>query len=382
MRRRAPKGIKPVRKRLADGTVRIYHYHRATGERLSHDPWSADGLVEIQQLDARAASTEAVVRSAISPHGRSFAALWRLYRAARFPLLALRTRKDYDAVRDWLGDVMEHVPVAGIRPSAIEALRDKAMQERGRRFGNYVVQVVRIVLAFGVKREWLKANPAERIASIPKPQTERAINRAWTMAELRAFLSDDCPPQLELPVLVALFGSLREADVLRLTMRAVQGDVILFTASKNQQAQEIPVSGRLAELVAARRAAGLPAVQLCLNSRGQPWSQSGFRASFFKRVRQLHESGQVGEGLTFHGLRYTVAALGRTLGFSEFQIAAAIGDRSEAMAARYGRDASRREAQRAVLTATQAHIQNTILETKMETASGAGKPRPKTRQKP
>ena len=39
------KGINRVRKRLADGTVAIYYYHRATGTRLLGDPRSADFLI-------------------------------------------------------------------------------------------------------------------------------------------------------------------------------------------------------------------------------------------------------------------------------------------------------------------------------------------------
>lgn len=369
MRRRAPKGVKPVRARLADGSTRIYYYHRASGRRLEHDPWSADGLLEIQGLDAEAASTETMVRSVVSTQTRSFAALWRLYRQSKFPLLALRTRKDYDAVRDWLGDAMERVPVAGIRDSSIEVLRDKAILERGRRFGNYVVQVMRIVLAFGVKRKWLKANPAKGLEMVPKPKTERAVNRSWTMAEIRAVLAADCPPHIALPVLVSLYGSLREADVLKVTIAAVKGGKLRFVAGKNSEAQEIPLGGKLAELVEARLATKWPSVQLCLNSRGQPWSESGFRASFFKRIRKLHAAGLVDEGLTFHGLRHTIGTLSRELGFSDFETAAAIGDRSTAMAEVYGRNARRRKAQITVLTAVQGHFENALMENEMENAS-------------
>src|SRR5437588_190464 len=35
-------GINTIRKRLADGTVKIYHYHRATGMRLTGEPGSAE----------------------------------------------------------------------------------------------------------------------------------------------------------------------------------------------------------------------------------------------------------------------------------------------------------------------------------------------------
>jgi hypothetical protein len=33
-----PKGLKPVKRKLATGEVRTYWYHRATGKALAHDP--------------------------------------------------------------------------------------------------------------------------------------------------------------------------------------------------------------------------------------------------------------------------------------------------------------------------------------------------------
>ncbi|MGL4404650.1 MAG: hypothetical protein ACRCT6_02755, partial [Notoacmeibacter sp.] len=79
-----PKGIKPVRKTLADGSVRMYHYHRATGTRLDFDPWSADGLLQITQLDKQSARLEEKLEAKVP---KSFADLWRAYRATEFPRL-------------------------------------------------------------------------------------------------------------------------------------------------------------------------------------------------------------------------------------------------------------------------------------------------------
>jgi integrase len=76
-------------------------------------------------------------------------------------------------------------------------------------------------------------------------------------------------------------------------------------------------------------------------STGTPWTQSGFRASFFKLLRTLRAAGAVQPGCTFHGLRHTIGASRRDDGESESRVAAAIGDRSPAMAQIYGRDADR-----------------------------------------
>lgn len=363
--RAVPKGVKPVWKKLADGTRKLYHYHRATGKRLAHDPWTAEGLMEIAALDKQAAALEAKVEFHAP---RSFGLLWIEYRKSEFPRLRLRTRKDYDLVRDWLGEAMFKVPVRSITTPQIYALRDKAGDQRGRRFGSYVVSVMRVALEWGRKRGWIDVNPASDVESIQKPSDARVVNRRWDIDEIEAFLGEDCPPQLRLPVCLGLFASMREGDALRVTTAAYDGESVRWRASKNQEPLQAPVSGMLKQLLDERVSKSVPALQLCLNSRKQPWSESGFRASFFKRVRSLHEDGKVRHGLTFHGLRHTIGAIARESGNSEFDVSTAIGDRSTAMAAVYGRDAARTTAQIRVLRQTQEHFAHIRLETKMETA--------------
>ena len=78
---------------------------------------------------------------------------------------------------------------------------------------------------------------------------------------------------------------------------------------------------------------------ICANSRGQSWTDDGFKTSFFKLIRKLELEGVVAKGLTFHGLRHTVATELRELGFDNRTIADMLGQKSEAMAAHYSRDA-------------------------------------------
>ena len=92
-----PRGLQPVRRRLATGEVRLYWYHRETGERLQADPTTAEGFLEVTGLDARAKAVEALSGA---PEG-SLAALWTAYTASpEWRGLKPRTRSDYQAVRD------------------------------------------------------------------------------------------------------------------------------------------------------------------------------------------------------------------------------------------------------------------------------------------
>jgi integrase len=359
-----PKGLKPVRATLATREKVTYWYHRATGERLKHDPTTAEGFLEIAALDARAMAVAPVA----GHKPGSFAALWRAYRGdpknqAEFPSspewLALkpRTKSDYQKVRDWMGEAAEKAIVKTMTSAEILALRDKAARQKGRRFGNYVLQVVRLVLSWGKQRGWLGqwANPAAELQQIRRPKGQRKLNRAWSQAEVAAFV-EDAPFHLLVPFCLGLFAGMREGDALIVTRRAYNGLVLSWIASKNDEPCTAPVTGALKAVLDQVMAMRVSALQLALNSRGQPWTESGFRSSFFKRIRALTQAGRLAPGCTFHGLRHTIGTSAREGGESNFRVAAAIGDRTTAMADIYGRDADRLAAQQAVLADVQARF--------------------------
>ena len=91
------------------------------------------------------------------------------------------------------------------------------------------------------------------------------------------------------------------------------------------------------------------ALTLCANSRGQPWTQSGFSCSFRKAIKQLEAEGSVGEGLTFHGLRHTVATVLAESGANAEDIAAVLGQRTSQMANHYSREADRSRSTKAAI---------------------------------
>jgi integrase len=350
-----PKGLKPVKRKLADGSVRTYWYHRATGKALAHDPETAEGLLEVAALDRRSGVTSA----ACGHPGGSYAELWAEYRKSpEWKNLRPRTRSDYQAVRDWLGDAAAgRMKLKLITSGDLFKLRDKASRAKGRRFANYVVQVMRLTLKWGKKRDMLPTNPAEEVDLIRKPVGEAKVNRAWTMAEVEAF-ANAAPPQLALPFMLGLFAGMRQGDALQVTWSAYDGTALRWIASKNGEPCLAPVSGDFKRVIDAAKDQRGQAVQIATTSTGTPWTQSGFRASFFKLLRTLRAAGAVQPGCTFHGLRHTIGAGARNDGESDSRVAAAIGDRSPAMAQIYGRDSDKAEAQTTVLEAVQKRYAN------------------------
>lgn len=348
-----PRGLKPIRKRLADGSVRIYWYHRATGKRLQHEPTTAEGFLEAARLDGLVKTAAAVT----APPSGSYAALWLEYRASpSWRALRPRTRSDYQAVRDWLGDAAD-ATLRSFTRGAIVGLRDKATMERGRRFGNYVVQVLRLTFGWALEREKIPINPASGVKMVPRPANAPNVNRAWTPLEIAAYMAE-APHHLQVPVAIALCVGLRQGDALRLTWAAYAGDEIIWTHSKNAEPIRVPVDGLLEFVLADAATSRADIGPIAVNSAGEAWSQSGFRASFFKLIRKLERAGKLAPGCTFHGLRHTIGAIARDANESESRVAAAVGDRSPAMAATYGRDADSARARSEILGAIQQQFAN------------------------
>ncbi len=349
-----PSGLKPVSRRLATGEVRVYWYHRATGKRLSHDPTSLEGLLEVKTLDDRAKVASAITATMQG----TYADLWAKYRdSPEWRSLKPRTRSDYQAVRDWLGEPAEKRLLSALTTPEVLRLRDKAASTKGRRFGNYVVQVMRLTFTWGRLRGHVKDNPAKDVKLIRRPSGTPHVNRSWRLEEVEAFFSG-APFQLTVPMALGLFAGMRQGDALRVTWAAYEGVTLRWIASKNGERCAAPVTGEFKKILDAAKARRGKALQIAVTSTGTPWSESGFRASFFKRLRNLRDSGAIKPGCTFHGLRHTIGANARNDGESDFRVSAAIGDRTTAQAAVYGRDADRESAQAQVLAAGQKRFVN------------------------
>ncbi|WP_374448501.1 hypothetical protein [Stella sp.] len=71
---------------------------------------------------------------------------------------------------------------------------------------------------------------------------------------------------------------------------------------------------------------------VAIGEGGKPYTGSGFPASFFRLLRHLNPKGEIGDGLTFNGLRHTTGTVLAELGFDTATITAYLGQRSTTMA--------------------------------------------------
>jgi integrase len=260
------------------------------------------------------------------------------YRAgAAFADLAARTRSDYQRCFDYLQ------PIAGTMLDRFTAplivrIRDKAAEKHGRRFGNYVKTVLALTFAWGLERGHVKTNPAARIKGIRRPRGAADANRPWADGE-RDAVSAALPPHMAAPVALMMYCGLDPQDAIKLPRTAVTDGMINTRRGKTGEAIWLPVPAPVVTALAV--APAHDAVTLCANSRGKPWSVSGFRASWRPIRMKLEKAGAVGPGLTLKGLRHTVATILAEMGFDDRTIADMLSQKTEAMARHYSKRANK-----------------------------------------
>lgn len=310
---------------------RIYYYDRRTKTRLRSKYGTQAFLDELAAIRAGG-----VMKA--PPKPGTLGALILAYRASpEFLGLAPRTRTDYEKVFDWVADLGKH-PVSLFDAPTLHKLRDCAFEKRKRRFANYVIQVMRLLFTWSIPRGYIADNPARDVAMIPRPRDARRINRAWTNHELIVVMNA-APPELKLATALGAYIGMREGDMLALPWSAYDGSWLRFNQGKTGTPLEIPAHRDLRPIIetTAKRS-----TIMVTGARGHPFTGAGFRARFFKLLRELQAKRLIGSGLTFHGLRHTATKNLLDAGCDPRTVMAITGHRSEAAFSVYAREADQR----------------------------------------
>ena len=144
---------------------------------------------------------------------------------------------------------------------------------------------------------------------------------------------------LRVALALGYHAGMRISDALKFTWSGYDGSSLEWTAQKNKETVWIAVTPDLKDILdAVPQSEGI----VVLNTRGKPYTQDGFRTVFYRLTKSLEKQNRVQPGLTFHGLRRTLACELADNGATTKGIQAALGDRSIAMAELYADEASRK----------------------------------------
>jgi integrase len=321
--------VKGLNRYKSKGTT--YCYHRKTGKRLNATFGTAEFLNELEALERSLKIVKAVP-------GSLGMVVAEYRQSPDWASLRPKTRLSYERALAVL-KALDEMPVIKMDRQFVFALRDrKIFPKHGAWLANYTITVLNILFRFAEDRGWLKANPlSERVKKIKIKRDDQGANRIWSEQECNIVI-DRAPAHIRLPLALAMFAGFRKTDFLSVPMTAVNNGTIAVKTSKRGVQVSIPVHPILAAAISARP--NSDATQIAVNSYGEPWTETGFNASWNKFKKKLEAEGVIEPGLTPHGLRHSLGTRLREAGADDRTISDILGQRSSSMARHYSENAT------------------------------------------
>jgi len=294
-----------VRKRMADGSVKTYHY--AAKQRAPRFGAETVGALVMAYKASPEWSRLADATQAV------YATYLKVLEAAPHTLVRDVTRRDLLAVRDAVA--------AG----------------RGNGAATGFMRAASALFSWAVDREWIDTTPATRIRALPGGHLP-----AWTGEHMAAALAA-LPEPLRRAVVLARHTGQRRGDLCAMRWDAYDGTVLRVRQQKTGAELVLPVPPALrAELDAWRQ--NRATLTILDDGQGAPWVAQRLTE---RLARALAKLGMAGLGI--HGVRKHRAAELADHGASTHEIAAVTGHRTLGMVALYTASADQqRLAQQAV----------------------------------
>jgi len=292
---------------LADGTKKIYWYAWRGGPRLVGDYGSPEFI---------ASYNAAIATKVAAPEGRLLSLLQGYQTSQDFLSLRDRTRADYIKQIAKIEQRFGDCPLKALADPRTRGIfldwRDE-LALKSKRQADYAWTVLARVLSWAKDRGKITVNPCERGGRV---YHGTRVDFVWSVDDEAAFL-EHAPAHLHLPLLLALWTGQRQGDLLRLSWSAYDGSTIRLRQSKTDARVVIPVA---APLKAALDATPKRGPIILTSANGRPWTEGGFRMSWWLAARKAAIVG-----VTFNDLRGTAVTRLALVGCSEAQIASITG---------------------------------------------------------
>lgn len=306
------RGVNRVRKRLADGSWRTFHYHRGTGVRLPDDPASPAFLAAWREAEAslqRRRPTDTI--DALIDLFRD-SADWAALRESTRTIMTLNLA----AVAREFGSM----PIAGLEDRRCRAdfleWRDRLARKHPRAADNKLAALQR-VLSWAHDRGLVPANPLEKFRRVYA--SDRA-DKIWLPHHVAA-MEGVAPPDVLLVMMLALHTGQRQDDILRLTWSAFDGEAISLVQSKTRKRVYVPCTSALRAVLAPLAAAEDRGLYIASRAGGRPWTKDAFKRAW----STAFATTKINDDLHFHDLRGTAVTMLAEAGCTIPEIAAITG---------------------------------------------------------
>jgi Phage integrase family len=263
---------------------------------------------------------------------KNFTSLIEAYRKSpEFQDLADSTKTGYEHYLEIIVVAWGHLNVEGLLPAHVLALRDKHRETPAA--ANGMLRVLSVLISWGVPRGFRSDNPCTHVRKLKIG--EGWVAWPWEMIEL---VREVGPAWMWRATALALFTGQRQGDVLQMTWGAVKGGLVEVRQEKTGRRLVIPAhQGLLAVLAEVPR----NSTRVLTNTRGLPWTKSGFKASWQKALKGPLATIRE-RGLVFHGLRKSAVVTLLEAGATEAEVAAITGQTLH-MVAHYARQVNQRK---------------------------------------
>lgn len=281
-------GLHTVKAKRKDGSVSVYYYAWRGGPPMKSKPGTKAFLHEFSRL------TKDRVKDSVS---ETLGWLADQYHASGdFQKLRPSTRGDYERIIRVIKVKWGDMPLRALEARGARTLfidwRDEMRSTP--RSADLHLSVLARIISWGKDREHVMRNPLERVGKL---HNETRKDDVWLPSQIEKILTEGAP-HIANVVKVALWTMQRQSDVLALATIAYDDGRLWVTQGKTRARVRIRPADEIVPLL--DDAKERKRQRVLVNSRGENWTASGFRASLRKEMARLKISG-----VRFHDLRGT-----------------------------------------------------------------------------
>lgn len=301
-------GVNTTRKRLKDGSVRVYFYHRATGQRLRGKPGSPEFLQDY-------AAAERLMQDR---HAGTLNGLIRDYSlSVKFERLADSTKIEYARMLTKVEARFGSMPIAALDDPRVRRdfmeWHESIARESGAREADNRLSVLSAVLTWAARQSRIGAN---HVAGFERLHRVDRSDMIWLPEHVEAFMKV-APVEMQRALILALHTGQRQGDLLRLSWSNYSDGWIDLRQGKTGRRVQLPCTKTLrATLDTIPRENAV----ILTTKTGRPWT-----ARYFKAQWEAVSKAVGIADLHFHDLRGTAVTMLAEAGCTAPQIAAITG---------------------------------------------------------
>lgn len=301
-------GINTVRKRLSDGTLRTYYYHRTTGLPLSGEPGSPDFIRDYATAE----------KTLVDRHSGLFNGLVREYTLSpEFAKLRESTQREYRRMLGKAETKFGTMPLAALEDPRVRqhfmTWRNDVAKASGDREADNRLSVISALLSWAKENGQIFSN---HVAGFRRLHRADRSDLIWLPEHIQAFM-EAAPVELQRALILALHTGQRQGDLLRLAWGNYDGSLISLRQGKTGRKVEIPCTTTLRTMLDGLDRTSAVVLTTKTNL---PWKPRYFKAQW------AAASNMAGiTDLHFHDLRGTAVTMLAEAGCTTPQIAAITG---------------------------------------------------------